>query len=119
MNILCKDEGILRACFKYSWHPMLIEVYVWLVKRYGEKILLTEAWREARSSSDVHATNPLRAFDIRSRNFDYPSYIEEEINRNWTYDPLRYYMKVALLHDIGQGMHFHIQVHPNTILEGV
>lgn len=119
MNILCKDEIVLRACLKRAWHPVLIDVYVWLVKRYEGKILVTEAYRESRNASDVHATDPIRAFDIRSINFEDPKYIAEEINRSWIYDPKRPDMKVALLHDVGLGIHFHIQVHPNTIFEGI
>ena len=117
MILKCKDESVLRACFKRAWHSTLIDLYVWIYNRYGAKVMITEAWREPRSPSDVHATDPIRAFDLRSTNFEDPEYIAEEINRNWTYDPERPSMKVALLHDVGLGIHFHLQVHPNTIME--
>jgi len=113
-NLYCKDENVLRACLKRAWHPILIDIFVWLTEKYGEGVLVTEGWREAKSPSDVHATDPIRAFDIRSRNFTSPEIVAENINKNWTYDPGRPEMKVALLHDAGSGMHFHIQVHQNT-----
>ena len=115
--IAYKDETVLRHC-SVRWHPILIDVLLWIGRFTDEPIILTEGWRNAPKwkPSDIHCTDPLRAFDLRSWAFHSPERIEAEINRHWTYDPDRPRLNVALLHDSGNGLHFHIQVHDSTHL---
>lgn len=113
MIIEFKDSGVLSCCLKTAWHPKLIEVLTWLSENF-QTIVITEGWREQLHVGDIHTTEPLRAFDIRSYVFKEPKLIEEKINKRWIYDPIRPEKQVAWLHDTGQGMHFHVQVHPRT-----
>jgi len=107
-----KDKEVLRNCFKNGWHPKLIEILVWTLENFSGSVI-TEGWRMAHAG-DVHCTNPLRAFDLRSWVFKEPELVEQKINQAWEYDPNRPEKQVAWYHDSGQGKHFHIQVHPNT-----
>ena len=109
-----KNLGILGNMFSVAWHPTLIAVLKWLRVRYHSgQIVITSAYRE--NDTGVHGTTPLRGFDLRSRIFNNPEAICDDINMNWVYDPNRPGKKVAILHDVGKGMHFHIQVHDNTL----
>lgn len=124
MSLKCKDEQVLRGCFKKPWHPILIDVYVWLYGRYKEKLLITCSYRTPEHPNDLHGIDvTLRALDFRSRNFEDPEQVAKEINMNWTYDPNRPEKKVAIFHEtfdkngVSRGFHFHIQVCQNTIFE--
>ena len=66
----------------------------------------------------IHGTNPLRAIDLRSWTMRNPEIIAEKINKAWIYDPKRPEYKVCVYHNIGQGYHFHLQVHDNTVIKG-
>lgn len=125
--------------------PMLRNVYSWLdgyIKgKFGKIALMTESKRtvedryqiykdainpktgknytRAEITSDIHDSDPLRAFDIRSWMFstDECEEIRDKINEEFTYDTKRPQKKVCVYHGIGRNaMHFHIQVHPNTII---
>ena len=117
MIIQYKNNDVFRGMFTKSWHPRLIELYLWLVDMYPDRILITEAYDD-RGYNSLHSVDPLRALDIRSRLFKEPKIIENEINAFWVYDFERPDMDVALLHDVGRGVHFHLQVHDNTIKRG-
>lgn len=99
--------------FTVAWHPTLISLLIWLVVKYGDKVLLTSAFR--KGDTGVHGQDPLRGFDLRSLLFDDPQAVCEEVNKVWIYDPDRPEKKVAMWHNIGQGWHFHFQIHPKTI----
>lgn len=60
-----------------------------------------------------HGQLPLRAVDLRYVK-DESELAEQMINATWIYDPERPHYKVALLHNVGGGLHLHIQVHRNT-----
>jgi len=113
MIIEFKDKKVLQNCFRNGWHPKLIEVMVWILENFSG-IIMTEAWRLSLHGGDVHCTNPLRAFDLRSWVFKDPKLVETKINQAWEYDSKRPEKNVAWFHDSGYGSHFHIQVHPNT-----
>ena len=117
MILQYKDEEVLRGLFAKRWHPKLIDMYVWLIDRYGDRILLTCA-HESRDYISLHDMEPLRAFDLRSGLFDNPQETELEINLHWIYDFNRDDLKVGMVHDVGRGIHFHIQVHGNTMKRG-
>jgi hypothetical protein len=111
-----KNPEVFEGLLKHTLYPTLTEVVVWIAKTYG--LVVTESYRKQRHPNDLHGVLPLRAIDIRAwcynGGFERARIIEQKINEEWVYDPGRPDMKVALLHDSGQGVHFHIQVHPLT-----
>lgn len=110
------NHKILRGMFKKPWHDQLTEVLIWLTIRYSS-ITLTSTFRSKKihsQDSGIHSTNPLRAFDIRSRDFLFPQRIAKDINDYWIYDPNRDWLNVCVYHNTGHGWHFHLQVHDNT-----
>jgi hypothetical protein len=112
MIIKCKNNEVLKGVLGYGWHPILIDLYVWLLEKY-EEVILTCGY-ESRDYVGVHSVKPLRGFDIRSWIYENPEKMVKEINKAWVYDPKRPKMRVAILHDTGRGLHFHLQVCKNT-----
>jgi len=119
-KIEVKDVEVLHAIIRGEWHPMLRNIVLWQAEKYG--VCITEGWRKAIHPGDVHDTKPLRGYD--SRSWFYPptvaEQIEKEINERWEYDLNRPEKKCAWIHEsfnedgTSRGVHFHIQVHPNT-----
>ena len=113
-QIEIKDEVVLKGLMTKRFAPKLVGIIDFVASNYG--LVITESFREKRHPGDLHGTDPVRAVDLRT--WCYPEGKAEEIatviNELWAYDPDRPDKKVALIHDIGQGIHFHIQVHPNT-----
>ena len=109
-----KDMSVLRSIMERRFAPILIDITSFITQKYG--IYITEGYRDKRHPNDLHGTQPVRAIDLRY--WCYPDYIalkiQEQVNLIWVYDPSRPDMQVALIHDSGEGKHFHIQVHPNT-----
>ena len=119
MKIEYKDEAVFHSCCIVPWHPILIDVTCWiqeLFSDYEKPLIITEGGRKSKNKNDLHSTDPLRAVDIRSWVLRTPDIIASDINRNWQYDMRRPTMMVCVYHDAGSGLHFHIQVHPNTFL---
>ena len=111
-----KNLRVLDGMLKKPWHPKLISVLQWIVVRYSKgQVVITSAYRD---TGGIHSTDPLRAFDMRSRHWREPERIEKDINDYWIYDPERNWFRVCLYHTVSgpEGWHFHIQVHDNTIL---
>jgi hypothetical protein len=109
-----KNLNVLEKMLTVSWHPTLIALLKWLrVRHHTGQIVITSAFRW--QDKGVHGAIPLRAFDLRSWVFKDPKAVCDDINMNWAYDPKRPEKKVATLHDVGKGIHFHIQVHPRTV----
>ena len=90
----------------------LVNIEYWIIKNFG--MLVTCAWRRQRHSNDLHGLIPVRAKDIRSWCYKDPQLVVNAINARWIYDPARPHMKVAVLHNSGQGRHIHLQSHPAT-----
>ncbi|KKL06898.1 hypothetical protein LCGC14_2591420 [marine sediment metagenome] len=113
-----KNDKVLHSAYEVPWHPILVDVNLWILGRYGI-LIVTSAYRPHKihpGDSGIHSTVPLRADDIRSYIYPTPDELmERDINENWQYDPKRTHLKVAVFHDTGQGIHGHIQVHPNTV----
>lgn len=109
-----KNSSVLAGLMLHKFYPALVEIIVWLADNYG--MVMTESFRPARHPGDVHSTDPVRAVDIRSKCYDgdLAARIRDEINARWEYDSNRPQMKCAIIHDVGEGVHFHVQVHPNT-----
>jgi hypothetical protein len=61
----------------------------------------------------VHGALPLRGIDFGC-NESVGLLAASYVNSQYTYDPNRPDMECALYHDVGQGPHLHLQVHPNT-----
>ena len=118
INISYKDTKVFISSHKVAWHPILIDVLVWIHEHFNDlgRVIITESWRPKRHKNDLHGFDLLRAFDLRSWEFKIPDRVEAEINRNWQYDPARPTKMVCFYHDSGEGKHFHIQVHKNTRL---
>ena len=93
----------------------MVELLWWLEGRV--ELILTSAYRKNKihaKDSGIHAVLPIRAVDLRSWIFKNPHKIEKLINDNWIYDPKRPGLECAVLHNSGQGSHFHLQTHDNT-----
>ena len=114
-KIAIKDTDVLRAIMEYRYSPLLITIICDIAKEFG--VYITEAWRSKKHVGDVHGTNPGRGIDLRVRvygNLERAKQIEATINKRWEYDHKRPEIKVADIHNSGNGIHFHIQVHPRT-----
>ena len=115
-HVSYSSDRVYRNCHIVRWHPNLIRVSIWLMEVVNE-VVITSAFRTRKiheEDSGIHTTDPLRAKDIRSYIYPKPEALKNRINKIWTYDFDRPEIMVALLHDTGLGMHFHIQVHDNT-----
>ena len=116
-KISYSSERVYKNCHIVPWHPNLIKLTLWLIELTG-KVVFTSGYRRRAihdKDSGIHTTDPLRSVDIRHYIYEKPKPLEMRINRVWTYDPKRPNLKCAFLHDTGLGMHFHLQVHDNTI----
>lgn len=113
-DIIIKNSDVLRGLMERSYHPLLINIILEVAEKFG--FVMTESYREPRHSGDVHSTSPVRAIDLRT--WCYPEHkavkIKNWINTRWEYDPNRTKYKVAMIHDVGNGFHFHIQTHSKT-----
>jgi hypothetical protein len=92
--------------------PLLRDIVIGLEKKYGVEFMITSLYRIG--DKGVHGQLPLRGIDLRCWDKSLGEMIEEEINTLYVYDPERPNMSVCMFHDIGQGAHLHLQVHPNT-----
>ena len=111
--ILIKNIAVLKALLAKEYRSLLIEI-VLDVYSVASEIVITEGWREG---SGVHSTDPCRGIDLRSWIYSAKRLreIQEYINSKWIYDPKRSTMECCIIHDVGQGIHLHLQVHPNTV----
>lgn len=92
-----------------SLHPRLqalaLFVDFYTQWKFRKEVLVTSMIR--KGDPGVHGVG--RGIDLRSRDF-FPNDlndINEIINRNWTYGKGK---PTCLIHDVGQGMHIHLQV---------
>ena len=114
-EIQIKNTDVLEGLMRHNFHTVLIEIICAVAAKYG--IFITESYRDPIHPGDVHSTDPVRAIDLRSWCYlseEVAYQIRDWINENWQYDPSRPRFRVALIHNAGKGIHFHIQVHPHT-----
>lgn len=111
-----KDNHIFLTLLAKNAHPKLVELLAWMIFVKGYEVVATSFFR--KTGSGVHSTDPVRAIDIRSWIYQDSYAVAYEINSDWIYDNTRPDLDVALLHDVGSGMHFHLQVHRNTEFVG-
>ena len=117
MNLAFKSQAIFENFCKVPLHPKLTRLLLWLYDEHIE-LIVTSAYRDKKiyaNDPGIHGTNPLRAIDLRSWIMPDPEAKAEGINEHWIYDSDRPSLKVCVYHNVGQGDHFHLQVHDNTI----
>ena len=110
--IQIKDTGVLANLLLVPYHPILIDILTWIFDKYQTNVI-TCGYR--RNDAGVHGQLPCRGIDLRSSTYSAPRAVADDINSTWDYDPARPDMKVAMLHDVGQGMHIHLQVSDSTV----
>ena len=118
--IQVKNPSVLRELLVERYHPILVELMLWIEHRYN-KIVLTSGYRE--DDPGVHGTIPCRGMDIRSwgllkkdnSRID-PISLCNDVNEHWQYDPDRPEMVCCKRHNTGQGWHIHNQVSKNTTM---
>lgn len=112
--IEAKDEVVFENLFWVAWHPILIDLVQWVRMTMLPVLpVVTSAYRVG--DKGVHGTDPLRGIDIRSHDIDGKSVVDK-INEHWQYDSSRPEMQCAILHNVGRGMHIHLQVHDSTCI---
>lgn len=82
-------------------------------ENFGVDFVITSLFRIG--DNGVHGTLPLRGLDWRCRDILFGKLVEDQINKHWKYDPTRPDMKCCMCHDVGGGIHLHLQVHANTV----
>jgi hypothetical protein len=117
MRFKIKNTMVLAGLLAKPFDRRLIMVLLWFLQEFG-KMTMTEGWRDKRHPNDLHGTDPVRAIDLRSWEFKNPTLVAAKINSTWEYDPARPTKQVCVYHDVGEGAHFHIQVHPKTRMKG-
>ena len=106
-----KNHKIVKNLLLYRYDDKLIDLLLWAYIRYS-KLTITSGYREG--DPGVHGQNPCRGADIRSWHYNDPQAAVNDINKHWIYDPNRPKKQCAILHDIGRGVHIHLQSHPLT-----
>jgi len=118
--IKIKSWKTLKGMLIVAFHPKMVALAEWLSVRLSE-VTFTSAYRAKKihaKDSGIASTIPCRHLDIRSFVYSHPERIVDDINGKWIYDPERPHLKVAILHDTGQGIHIHLQVHNRTEYRG-
>jgi len=110
--ICIKDKSVLNSLFLVEYDKTLVEIISWLAGEYPEAVVITCGYRAG--DKGVHGTLPCRGIDIRSWSFKSPDRVANYINYEWEYDPKRPDKKVALYHNVGSGLHIHLQSHLRT-----
>ncbi|MFA6198656.1 MAG: hypothetical protein WC734_05940 [Patescibacteria group bacterium] len=100
-------------CLKTEWielllkNPRLVFLALEFANAIGQAITVTSIFR--RSDNGVHGY--WRGIDLSVRGFGLSRVEEivERLNARYPYDPKRKKMVTYLLHDVGFGLHLHIQ----------
>ena len=122
-EIWVKDTYVLSGLMNHKFHSKLLPILSYMANKYG--IVITESYRTSTGPNDLHATNPVRAVDLRYWCYDIEKTkaaeiskkIAEDVNSKWKYDPKGKGV-CALLHSSSKnntGLHFHMQVSTNTV----
>jgi hypothetical protein len=97
--------------------PILREMAISVEHHFGVEFTVTSLLRLPVGGSSNHQQLPLRAIDLRCYDDALGFSVEEYVNSVYEYDYHRPSKKACLFHDVGQGWHLHLQVHPNTRLK--
>lgn len=109
------DMSVYQRFMENEAHHILVDLVRWLFDvGLVKEIVNTSNYREGDES--VHGTQPYRGLDIRSHGMKNPQGLVDMVNDHWQYDSVRPEKMCALFHDVGRGLHIHLQVHPNTVL---
>ena len=114
-EISIKNTQVFKALMERNYAPLLIIIISEVAEKFG--VYITEAWRKPLHSGDVHAYG--RGIDLRVRvyeSLEKAEQIRDWINKKWEYDFKRPRLQVAIIHNSGNGIHFHIQCSTNTRL---
>jgi len=114
--IKVKNTTVLESLLIHAYHPMLIELLKWFCVRYSDTVF-TGGYEE-RDYPSVHSTITVRGEDMRSRIYQDPQAVVDDVNAHWIYDTDRPWLDCAKFHDSGRGPHIHLQAHDNTICRG-
>ncbi len=118
-----------RTRLAYEWHlidPKLRLMIDWIInkKAWPGDMVVTSVYRDPSEQASVnpsmvgksaHGTLPIRANDLRTRDFSAEEVKKAvaRINKTWLYDFKREHLKCAVL----EHNHVHLQVHSNTSFE--
>jgi len=82
-------------------------------ERFGQKII-TSLFR--MDDPGVHGQLPLRGLDFQCLVARHGEWVEEWVNKRWSYDSKRPEKKCCMFHKnrSNDGYHIHLQVHANT-----
>lgn len=111
-----KNIEVLESMLIHAYHPNLIGLLKWFCVRYSD-VVFTGGYEE-RDYPSVHSTIPVRGEDMRSKLYDNPASVMNDVNDHWAYDPTRPALQCAVYHDTGRGPHIHLQAHDNTVYRG-
>jgi len=111
--IKIKNLEVLESLLIHAFHPNLIELLNWFCTRYSD-VVFTGGYEE-RDYPSVHSTIPVRGEDMRSKIYEDPQAVADDVNAHWIYDTDRPQMLCAIYHDTGRGLHIHLQCSKNTI----
>lgn len=117
MQLQFKNINVFYSFTGHALHPQLAAVLYWTWQKFAD-VIVTSAWRPHPihlHDSGIHTTDPLRAVDLRSWIYPDPQMVVDLLNNSFKYDPLRTRLNVAICHNTGHGVHFHIQVHDRTV----
>lgn len=93
--------------------PQLREMAVALEVQFGVEFTVTSIYRIG--DTGVHGTLPVRGLDLRCADAYFGRLVQDYVNQIWVYDPDRDHLQCCIYHDVGQGAHLHLQVHPKTV----
>ena len=93
-------------------NPLLRDLALAVEERFGEKTI-TSLYRIG--DTGVHGMLPLRGLDFRCTSQIHGKEVETWVNDIWSYDSSRPEKKCCLFHNVGNGWHLHLQVHPKTV----
>jgi len=91
--------------------PKLREVLKDVADQFGPGVI-TSLYRIG--DDGVHGTLPLRGVDERCLDRYLGNLKVLYVNSRWFYSSEHPNLNCALCHDVGQGLHMHYQVHPET-----
>jgi hypothetical protein len=117
MSIKINDSKVFAALLEVPYHKKLVAMALWYAYRYNDPTL-TSAHRKQKvweGDSGIHMAIPGRALDWSIAGLSDPKKVVTDVNNHWEYDPKRPEMKCAIYHDVGQGLHIHLQVHDSTV----
>ena len=102
---------------RQHWHPLLIaltaDVEYTFTEVSGKEPIMSSDYRP--DDPGTHGTIPLRSIDLVGCSDAEMIKIATIINSRWHYDENRRQKVCVIPHDAGDGMHLHLQVHPNTV----